>query len=147
MPIPPSLRRSFFPAEAPSYLRRRSFFPAEAPVVFEGGRERWGHETLTNLIECVLDGYNGTIMANGQTFTGKTYTLGGLVLEKTRRQLVQIKSLTARREPTKGGIGKKIFVGRLPQEATVEDWRHYFGRFGHILDVYVTKFQYGNLSC
>ncbi|KAG6768092.1 hypothetical protein POTOM_026989 [Populus tomentosa] len=37
------------------------------------------------------------------------------------------------------GMGKKIFVGRLPQEASVEDLRQYFGRFGHILDVYVPK--------
>ncbi|KAG5241423.1 hypothetical protein OIU76_024609 [Salix suchowensis] len=37
------------------------------------------------------------------------------------------------------GMGKKIFVGRLPQEASAEDLRQYFGRFGHILDVYVPK--------
>lgn len=37
------------------------------------------------------------------------------------------------------GMGKKIFVGRLPQEATAEDLRIYFGRFGRILDVYVPK--------
>lgn len=37
------------------------------------------------------------------------------------------------------GMGKKIFVGRLPQEATAEDLRQYFGRFGRILDVYVPK--------
>ncbi|KAL8477194.1 hypothetical protein ACS0TY_029475 [Phlomoides rotata] len=37
------------------------------------------------------------------------------------------------------GMGKKIFVGRLPQEASSEDLRHYFGRFGRILDVYVPK--------
>ncbi|XP_024975929.1 RNA-binding protein Musashi homolog 2 isoform X1 [Cynara cardunculus var. scolymus] len=37
------------------------------------------------------------------------------------------------------GMGKKIFVGRLPQEASVEDLRQYFGRFGRILDVYVPK--------
>jgi RNA-binding protein Musashi len=36
-------------------------------------------------------------------------------------------------------MGKKIFVGRLPQEASAEDLRQYFGRFGHILDVYVPK--------
>lgn len=36
-------------------------------------------------------------------------------------------------------MGKKIFVGRLPQEASVEDLRQYFGRFGRILDVYVPK--------
>ncbi|XP_047315531.1 heterogeneous nuclear ribonucleoprotein A1 [Impatiens glandulifera] len=37
------------------------------------------------------------------------------------------------------GMGKKIFVGRLPQEATSDDLRQYFGRFGRILDVYVPK--------
>jgi len=36
-------------------------------------------------------------------------------------------------------MGKKIFVGRLPQEATVDDLRQYFGRFGRILDVYIPK--------
>ncbi|KAG6666245.1 hypothetical protein I3843_Q026200 [Carya illinoinensis] len=37
------------------------------------------------------------------------------------------------------GMGKKIFVGRLPQEASSEDLRQYFGRFGRILDVYVPR--------
>ncbi|KAL6993754.1 hypothetical protein U1Q18_011870 [Sarracenia purpurea var. burkii] len=37
------------------------------------------------------------------------------------------------------GMGKKIFVGRLSQEATVDDLRQYFGRFGRIIDVYVPK--------
>ncbi|XP_039020593.1 heterogeneous nuclear ribonucleoprotein 1-like isoform X2 [Hibiscus syriacus] len=37
------------------------------------------------------------------------------------------------------GMGKKIFVGRLPQEATIDDLRQYFGRFGRIVDVYIPK--------
>ncbi|KAL6224810.1 hypothetical protein ACLB2K_003665 [Fragaria x ananassa] len=37
------------------------------------------------------------------------------------------------------GLSRKIFVGRLPQEATSEDLRQYFGRFGRILDVYVPR--------
>ncbi|CAA6664954.1 unnamed protein product [Spirodela intermedia] len=41
-------------------------------------------------------------------------------------------------EPNRAS-SKKIFVGRLPQEATVEDLREYFSRFGHIIDVYVPK--------
>ncbi|XP_077213073.1 RNA-binding (RRM/RBD/RNP motifs) family protein [Tasmannia lanceolata] len=41
-------------------------------------------------------------------------------------------------EPTRG-MGKKIFVGRLPQEANVQDLRQYFGRFGRILDAYIPK--------
>ena len=36
-------------------------------------------------------------------------------------------------------MGKKIFVGRLPQEANTDDLRHYFGRFGRILDAYIPK--------
>lgn len=44
-------------------------------------------------------------------------------------------------------MGKKIFVGRLPQEASVEDLRHYFGRFGRILDVYVPKVRCVMLYC
>ncbi|OWM66262.1 heterogeneous nuclear ribonucleoprotein 1 isoform X2 [Punica granatum] len=47
-------------------------------------------------------------------------------------------SIYGRGEPARG-LGRKIFVGRLPQEATVEDLRQYFGRFGRILDVYVPK--------
>lgn len=47
-------------------------------------------------------------------------------------------SMYPRRESARG-MGKKIFVGRLPQEASVEDLRHYFGRFGRISDVYVPK--------
>ncbi|XAR73990.1 hypothetical protein NMG60_11008135 [Bertholletia excelsa] len=47
-------------------------------------------------------------------------------------------SMYGRGESTRG-MGKKIFVGRLPQEATADDLRQYFGRFGRILDVYVPK--------
>ncbi|GAB4846977.1 hypothetical protein Ancab_025988 [Ancistrocladus abbreviatus] len=47
-------------------------------------------------------------------------------------------SLYGRGDPVRG-MGRKIFVGRLPPEATVEDLRQYFGRFGRILDVYVPK--------
>lgn len=37
------------------------------------------------------------------------------------------------------GMSKKIFVGRLPQEATTDDLRQHFGRFGRIFDVYIPK--------
>ncbi|GAB2282617.1 hypothetical protein Dimus_017156 [Dionaea muscipula] len=36
-------------------------------------------------------------------------------------------------------VSKKIFVGRLPPEATTQDLRQYFSRFGRISDVYVPK--------
>lgn len=37
------------------------------------------------------------------------------------------------------GLGKKIFIGRIPLEATTEDLRLYFSQYGHILDVYIPK--------
>ncbi|KAM0071148.1 putative RNA recognition motif domain, nucleotide-binding alpha-beta plait domain superfamily [Helianthus debilis subsp. tardiflorus] len=37
------------------------------------------------------------------------------------------------------GTCKKIFIGRIPEEASLEDLRLYFGRFGRILDVYIPK--------
>ncbi|CAK8562414.1 unnamed protein product [Lathyrus sativus] len=47
-------------------------------------------------------------------------------------------SIYGRKEPVRG-MSKKIFVGRLPQEATTEDLHLYFERFGHILDVYIPR--------
>lgn len=35
--------------------------------------------------------------------------------------------------------GKKIFVGRIPMEATVDEVRTYFSKFGPLLDVYLPK--------
>ncbi|XP_073110273.1 uncharacterized protein [Elaeis guineensis] len=37
------------------------------------------------------------------------------------------------------GLGKEIFVGRIPQEASADDLRQYFSRFGRVLDVYIPK--------
>lgn len=36
-------------------------------------------------------------------------------------------------------MGNKVFIGRLPMEATAEHLRTYFSSFGRILDVYVPK--------
>ncbi|KAL8117633.1 heterogeneous nuclear ribonucleoprotein 1-like [Apium graveolens] len=47
-------------------------------------------------------------------------------------------SMYGRGQPGRG-ISKKIFVGRLPQEASVEDLRQHFGEFGRIVDVYIPK--------
>lgn len=44
--------------------------------------------------------------------------------------------------PPLRGLGTKIFVGRLPPEATAEDLRRYFNNFGRISDVYVPKVGY-----
>lgn len=48
-------------------------------------------------------------------------------------------AIYGRGPPSRGGMGNKIFVGRLPQEATVDDLYDYFGRFGRILDAYIPK--------
>ena len=34
--------------------------------------------TARPIVDCVLEGYNGTIFAYGQTGTGKTYTMEGV---------------------------------------------------------------------
>lgn len=34
-------------------------------------------ETFRDLVESVLDGFNGTVFAYGQTGTGKTFTMQG----------------------------------------------------------------------
>ena len=36
-------------------------------------------ETFHDLVQSVLDGFNGTIFAYGQTGTGKTFTMQGVV--------------------------------------------------------------------
>ncbi|KAG4117350.1 hypothetical protein ERO13_D12G224700v2 [Gossypium hirsutum] len=45
------------------------------------------------VVEGVLDGYNGTIMAYGQTGTGKTYTLGRLGEEDTANRGIMVRAM------------------------------------------------------
>ncbi|GER57488.1 armadillo repeat kinesin 2 [Striga asiatica] len=45
------------------------------------------------VVESVLDGYNGTVMAYGQTGTGKTYTLGKLGDEDTSARGIMVRSM------------------------------------------------------
>jgi len=40
-------------------------------------------ETVRNLVDSVLGGYNGTIFAYGQTGTGKTFSMEGVINDKT----------------------------------------------------------------
>lgn len=46
-----------------------------------------------NLLQSVLEGYNGTIMAYGQTGTGKTYTLGRLGEEDTAARGIMVRAM------------------------------------------------------
>lgn len=43
--------------------------------------------------QSVLDGYNGTVMAYGQTGTGKTYTLGRLGDEDTSARGIMVRAM------------------------------------------------------
>ncbi|KAL9682152.1 hypothetical protein QQ045_013945 [Rhodiola kirilowii] len=45
------------------------------------------------VVESVLEGYNGTVMAYGQTGTGKTYTLGRLGEEDTSARGIMVRSM------------------------------------------------------
>lgn len=45
------------------------------------------------VVESVLDGYNGTVMAYGQTGTGKTYTLGRLGEEDTAGRGIMVRAM------------------------------------------------------
>lgn len=44
-------------------------------------------------LQSVLDGYNGTIMAYGQTGTGKTYTVGRLGKEDASERGIMVRAL------------------------------------------------------
>jgi len=44
-------------------------------------------------LQSVLDGYNGTVMAYGQTGTGKTYTLGRLGEEDTAARGIMVRAM------------------------------------------------------
>ncbi|PAV65703.1 hypothetical protein WR25_19662 isoform B, partial [Diploscapter pachys] len=45
-------------------------------------------ETFRDLVESVLNGYNGTIFAYGQTGTGKTYTMEGIASNADQRGVI-----------------------------------------------------------
>ncbi|KAH6838263.1 Armadillo/beta-catenin repeat family protein / kinesin motor family protein [Perilla frutescens var. hirtella] len=45
------------------------------------------------VVESVLDGYNGTVMAYGQTGTGKTYTLGRMGKEDVSERGIMVRAL------------------------------------------------------
>ena len=45
-------------------------------------------ETAYPIIENVLEGYNGTIFAYGQTGTGKSFTINGIVKDPAQKGIV-----------------------------------------------------------
>lgn len=45
------------------------------------------------VLQSVLEGYNGTVMAYGQTGTGKTFTLGRLGEEETSDRGIMVRAM------------------------------------------------------
>lgn len=54
----------------------------------EATQDRIYKETSSPIINNVLEGYNGTIFAYGQTGTGKTHTMTGLVEDPRERGIM-----------------------------------------------------------
>jgi kinesin family protein 3/17 len=51
--------------------------------LFSSSQDDIYEETVRFLVTSVLDGFNGTIFAYGQTGTGKTYTMEGWSFQAT----------------------------------------------------------------
>ncbi|XP_022923750.1 kinesin-like protein KIN-UC isoform X1 [Cucurbita moschata] len=63
-------------------------------VFTESASQRRVYEVVAKpVVECVLNGYNGTIMAYGQTGTGKTYTLGRMGKEDVSERGIMVRAL------------------------------------------------------
>ncbi|KAA3460201.1 armadillo repeat-containing kinesin-like protein 3 isoform X1 [Gossypium australe] len=63
-------------------------------VLTESASQKRVYEVVAKpVVEGVLDGYNGTIMAYGQTGTGKTYTLGRLGEEDTANRGIMVRAM------------------------------------------------------
>ncbi|KAL6960164.1 hypothetical protein U1Q18_047303 [Sarracenia purpurea var. burkii] len=63
-------------------------------VLTEFASQKRAYEVVAKpVVESVLDGYNGTVMAYGQTGTGKTYTLGRLGDEDTSARGIMVRAM------------------------------------------------------
>ncbi|KAL2539789.1 Armadillo repeat-containing kinesin-like protein 3 [Abeliophyllum distichum] len=63
-------------------------------VFSESSSQKRVYEVVAKpVVESVLDGYNGTIMAYGQTGTGKTYTLGSLGKDDASERGIMVRAL------------------------------------------------------
>ncbi|KAL0547893.1 hypothetical protein IC582_012325 [Cucumis melo] len=63
-------------------------------VLTESASQKRVYEVVAKpVVESVLDGYNGTVMAYGQTGTGKTFTLGRLGDEDTANRGIMVRAM------------------------------------------------------
>ncbi|KOC59581.1 Kinesin-like protein KIF3B [Habropoda laboriosa] len=63
-------------------------FTFDAVYDWNSSQQDLYEETVRPLVSSVLDGFNGTIFAYGQTGTGKTYTMEGLKNDHERRGVI-----------------------------------------------------------
>ncbi|KAG6410101.1 hypothetical protein SASPL_128150 [Salvia splendens] len=63
-------------------------------VLTESASQKRVYEAVAKpVVESVLDGYNGTVMAYGQTGTGKTYTLGRMGKDDASERGIMVRAL------------------------------------------------------
>lgn len=63
-------------------------FTFDAVYDWNSTQQELYEETVRPLVSSVLDGFNGTIFAYGQTGTGKTYTMEGSKMDHERRGII-----------------------------------------------------------
>lgn len=63
-------------------------FTFDAVYDWQSSQQELYEETVRPLVSSVLDGFNGTIFAYGQTGTGKTYTMEGSKVEHEKRGII-----------------------------------------------------------
>lgn len=57
-------------------------------VIFSSTQQNIYDETVRPLVASVLEGYNGCVFAYGQTGTGKTFTMEGVVGERETEGII-----------------------------------------------------------
>lgn len=75
------------PREDPSRDNTK-VFTFDAVYDYHSSQQDMYEETVRPLVSSVLDGFNGTIFAYGQTGTGKTYTMEGIKGDTERRGII-----------------------------------------------------------
>eukprot|EP00240_Pyramimonas_obovata_P003247 CAMPEP_0118924650 /NCGR_PEP_ID=MMETSP1169-20130426/2689_1 /TAXON_ID=36882 /ORGANISM="Pyramimonas obovata, Strain CCMP722" /LENGTH=661 /DNA_ID=CAMNT_0006865781 /DNA_START=135 /DNA_END=2117 /DNA_ORIENTATION=- len=87
-------------------------------------QRRLYEEFCMPVVDSVLKGYNGTVMAYGQTGTGKTYTLGNLGTEDSSQRGIVVRSmehiLTTAREDQTGQYKITLSYLQLYMEAVLD---------------------------
>lgn len=63
-------------------------FTFDAVYDWHSSQQELYEETVRPLVSSILDGFNGTIFAYGQTGTGKTYTMEGSKMDHERRGII-----------------------------------------------------------